>query len=301
MRKESGYWTYERCKEEVSKYNTKKELYNNNRSLYITIHKRKWCDLIDKLKSSTNSILKRLIYVYEFSDNYFYVGLTCNINDRDDYHLTKNKSQVYKHIIKSGINPILIIRTPKLSIEDAVEMEGIVLNEYIKNGWKTLNIAKTGSTGGFSNFNIDKCFENIKNCKTISEFREKFSREYCYIIRHKFNKSNKTIIKLFNAMRRNKSIEYNDKEVSRLESSLYKNRYEFSILSPTAYKCSRINGWLDEFFKVKIFNNKEECKLKSLECKNRSEFFKKYRTAYRYASLNDWLDEFYPKIKINFR
>ena len=294
-RRPNGYWTYERCKEEVNKYNTRKELYDGNRSLYITIRKRKWHDLINELGISENSILKRLIYVYEFSDNSFYVGLTCNINDRNIYHLTKNKSQVYKHIINTGLNPILSIKTDKLSIKEAVRMEETILRQYIENGWNALNIAKTGSTGGFSNFDINKCIKNIKECNSISEFREKYNREYHYIMRHKFNKSNKIIIELFNNMRRNKSIEYNDKEVCRLESSLYKNRNEFSILSPTAYKCARINGWLDEFFKVKVFNNKEECRLKSIECKNRSEFFKKYRTAYHYASLNNWLDEFYPK------
>jgi len=294
-RKPNGYWTYERCKEEVSKYNTKKELYVGNPSLYMTMCKRGWHDLTNKLEASTTNILQRLIYAYEFIDNHCYIGLTCNIKDRNISHLTKNRSQVYKHIIKTGLIPKLVIKTDKLYITEAVRMEEIILNEYIKNEWTILNVARTGSTGGYSKFNIDKCIENIKKCKSITEFRNKYNSEYNYIIKHSLNKDNEVIIILFNNMRNNKSEEYSNKEVCGLEASLYKNRLKFSIGSPTAYKCARVNGWLDEFFKVKIFNDKEECRLKSSECKTRSEFCKKYRTAYGCAGSNGWLDEFYPK------
>lgn len=296
-RKPCGYWTYERCKEEVSKYNTKKELYEGNGSLYITICKKGWHHLTSELELSSNNILQRLIYVYEFSDNHCYIGLTYNIKDRNNSHLKKGRSQVYKHIIKTGLAPKLVIKTDKLYIKEAVKMEEIVLKQYINNGWIVLNLAKTGSTGGFSKFNIENCIKNIKKCKSIKEFRNKYKAEYNYIIKHNLNKDNEIIILLFNNMRKNKLKKYSNKEACRLEASLYKNRLKFNIGSPTAYKCARINGWLDEFFKIKIFNDKEECRSKSMECKTRSDFFKKYRTAYGYAKTNGWLDEFYPKSK----
>ncbi len=33
---------------------------------------------------------KRCIYAYEFSDNYVYVGLTLNLDKRNNRHLKKN-------------------------------------------------------------------------------------------------------------------------------------------------------------------------------------------------------------------
>ncbi len=164
-RKPNGYWTYERCKEEISKYNTKKELYSSNLSLYETICKRGWHDLINKLESSTNNILQRLIYAYEFSDNHCYIGLTYNIIDRNISHLTKNRSQVYKHIIKTGLTPKLVIKTGKLHIKEAVKMEEIILNEYIKNNWIILNVAELVLPVDIQNLTLINVLKILKNVK----------------------------------------------------------------------------------------------------------------------------------------
>jgi hypothetical protein len=52
--KSRGYWTYDRCKEVVKKYKTKKDLYTNDGSVYVTITRNKWFDLIDNLNISEN-------------------------------------------------------------------------------------------------------------------------------------------------------------------------------------------------------------------------------------------------------
>lgn len=109
--KPRGYWTYERCKEIVGKYKTKSELYTNNKSVYVKITKMKWFELIENLTESRNDLLRRLIYVYEFTDNSCYVGLTFNIKKRNKQHMEDKNSQVYKHIEKTGNIPNLVIKT----------------------------------------------------------------------------------------------------------------------------------------------------------------------------------------------
>ena len=56
------------------------------------------------MEVSTNDILKRLIYVYEFSDNSCYIGLTYNIKNRNRQHLESNKSPVFNYIKKLRLN-----------------------------------------------------------------------------------------------------------------------------------------------------------------------------------------------------
>jgi predicted GIY-YIG superfamily endonuclease len=128
--KSRGYWTYDRCKEVVKKYKTKKDLYTNDGSVYVTITRNKWFDLIDNLNISENDIFKRLIYSYEFSDNSCYVGLTFNIKKRNKQHLSGNgNSSVYKHIKKTGLIPKLIIKSEIMNMSDAINMENFILDK----------------------------------------------------------------------------------------------------------------------------------------------------------------------------
>ena len=53
-RKPNGYWTYERCKEEALKYDSKKELYSNNSTVSIVIWKNKWVELISHFNITKN-------------------------------------------------------------------------------------------------------------------------------------------------------------------------------------------------------------------------------------------------------
>jgi predicted GIY-YIG superfamily endonuclease len=49
---------------------------------------------------------KRMIYVYEFSDNFCYVGLTFNKKKRHNSHITSKSSAVYQHIEKTKLTPV---------------------------------------------------------------------------------------------------------------------------------------------------------------------------------------------------
>jgi hypothetical protein len=76
-RKPRYYWSYEKCKEISLKYKTRKELINSDdRSCYDKIVNKKWYELLEHMKYIENGFY--IIYVYEFSDNYAYVGITRN-------------------------------------------------------------------------------------------------------------------------------------------------------------------------------------------------------------------------------
>ena len=249
--KSRGYWTKERCIEVVSKYKTKKELYTNDKSVYVTITRNKWFDIIEHLEVSKNNVFKRIIYSYEFDDNHVYVGLTYNIDNRNRQHLYEDNGQVSKHIKKTGLNPNLFIKTDRISIEEAIKMEEIILNEYKVNGWVILNKAKTGSTGGFSKFNLEDCINNLRSSDTLKNFRKFYKSDYEYIVKHKLYYDNEIIKKLIEDKKIFKKSIFNDKIICMQESIKYKNRTQFQKNNKTAYNIAWRNKWLDEFFIIK--------------------------------------------------
>ena len=86
MKKPNGYWTYEKCKEASLMYTNKTELQEKCSSAYNVIKKNRWDELTSHMEILGNKY-KRLIYVYEFSDKYCYIGLTGNIKRRSRQHI----------------------------------------------------------------------------------------------------------------------------------------------------------------------------------------------------------------------
>lgn len=246
--KKRGYWTREECIKVVAKYKTKKDLYTNDGSAYVTITRNNWFDIMEHLEVSENNIFERLIYSYEFDDNHCYVGLTYNIDNRNKQHLYDDNSQVSKHMNKTGLIPKLTIKVDKTNIYQAIKLEEFVLNEYKKNGWFILNKAKTGSTGGFSKFNLQKCVENLVKCDNLKAFRIYYKYEYDYVVKHKLYYNNDIIRELIDKKRLRKISEFSDKEKCKEESLKYKNKTQFQKYSKTAYNIAWRNKWLNEFF-----------------------------------------------------
>ena len=125
IKKPNGYWTYEKCKEFTLSCEYRSEVEKKSKYVYKKILENKWSELFDHMERLGNK-KNRLIYVYEFIDNYFYVGLTYNIKRRNDQHLGKEKhkaTSVYKHILKTGTLPKLIIKTDYINVNDAILLE----------------------------------------------------------------------------------------------------------------------------------------------------------------------------------
>ena len=88
------------------KYKTKKEFSEKDKTAYKMAHKRGWIDEICIHMEILGNKYNRCIYSYEFPDNCVYVGLTCNIDERDRQRKLNKHDQVTKHINETGLIPI---------------------------------------------------------------------------------------------------------------------------------------------------------------------------------------------------
>jgi predicted GIY-YIG superfamily endonuclease len=134
LKLENGYWNYENCRKHALECKTKSDFFKKYNGGYEVIRKNKWFELYTHMQINGN-LKRRLIYVYEFSDNYCYVGLTGNIERRNNQHLiTDKRSCVYKHHSESKLLPNLILLSDYIEDNEAILFEEIALNEYKNNG-----------------------------------------------------------------------------------------------------------------------------------------------------------------------
>jgi predicted GIY-YIG superfamily endonuclease len=149
--KDKDYWTKENCQKEALKYNYKTDFIKNSPNYYQKSVKNNWIDDICSHMEIVGNRYNRLIYVYEFADNHCYIGLTGNLNRRNNQHTGKeknSKSSVFEHINNTKLIPKLIKLTDYIHIEDAIIKEKYYVEKYIENGWIILNKIKTGGLGG---------------------------------------------------------------------------------------------------------------------------------------------------------
>ena len=147
------YWhSFENCKNEALKYETKTDFVRNSQHVYSIALKNDWISDICKHMIPRGDKYHRCIYVYEFSDGSAYVGLTYNLNKRKKNRKRDINDAVTIHINKTNLIPTITKLTKYLSIKEAIKMEEYYHNKYLNEGWKMLNRTKTGGLGG-SNFN----------------------------------------------------------------------------------------------------------------------------------------------------
>ena len=167
--KSHNFWTKEECQKEALKYSTKKDCRKNNSWMYIIALKNNWIEDICSHMKVLGNLKKRCIYVYEFSDKYAYIGLTCNVDERHNEHL--KKGSVCNHI---KINSIYTLKklTDYIDVDEAKRLEGEFVKKYKLNGWKILNKIKTGGTGGKElKWNKEKCYEESLKYLTTRDFK----------------------------------------------------------------------------------------------------------------------------------
>ena len=187
VKKPRNYWTKEKCKEEALKYKYRSEFQKKSGTAYILCRTNNWLDEFCSHMELIGDLYNRCIYSYEFSDKYVYIGLTFNLNKRDEERKYKKNDCVTKHIINTGLKPILIQLTDYIGVEEAAIKEGEYKEKYIKDGWNILNIAKTGGIGGgHRKWTKEKCQEEALKHNTKKEFREKNSKAYNASYDHKW-------------------------------------------------------------------------------------------------------------------
>lgn len=172
-------WVKEDCIKESLKYKTISEWVKNSRSSYRAAHKNKWFEECSSNMIKLGSRQLRVIYSFEFKDNYVYVGLTYSPEIRKKYHLNNEKSPIYKHSLKTKLTPEFKILTNYLERDIASTKEGDILNKYIDCGWMVLNKVKTGGLGGnYLIWNKINCIDEAKKYKSRNEFSLKNNSAY---------------------------------------------------------------------------------------------------------------------------
>jgi predicted GIY-YIG superfamily endonuclease len=299
MKKPNGYWNYEMCKETSLKFKTKKELKENSKSCYTTILSKKWYDLMDHMPS-IGDLYNRCVYVYEFTNNYAYVGLTFNLEKRNKQHRVDKFSSVYKFIIETNTDPILIKLSDYIINSKAVDLELKTIEEYTKKGWKLLNKVKGGSLGATKRYwTKEKCIEEGLKYNSKKEFREKSYSSYKISLRNNWLPE-----VTFHMVEARKSKGFWSKENCHEEALKYKSKSDMIKNSPNCYKISLRNNWLEEVTKHMIetrrpkgFWTKENCHEEALKYKSKTEFRKNSYNCYKISQRKNWLEEITKHIK----
>jgi len=292
MRKKmpNGYWTYEKCFEAAKSCTSRTEFILRYATAYSYAKKNMWLDEFYSHMKLLGNRHKRCIYSYEFiEEKCVYVGLTYSISAREMYRNSNDRDQVTKYINKTGYEPIIKQLTDYVEVEIASKLEGEYLKQYETDGWKILNVAKTGGIGGNSLI---------------------WTKELCDIEAKKFNTRNDFRIKSISAYGSAwKNGWLNDiclhmvdgrviwtKEKCMNEAKLYVNKKEFQRKSCGAYKSAIKNGWLNE---ISLHMNRPKrttkwtfikCSDIAIKCNNKKEFRIMSSGAYQSAMRNGWLD-----------
>lgn len=146
------FWTLELCIERALKFKYRKEFEIGDNAAYQAAQKYGWLDEVCKNMCRMGSKTLRLIYSAEFRDKSVYVGLTCNYQRRVHDHLEnrrmRGRSTVYKHIVKTSLQPEFKTHSDYIDVYSAVELEAHIVKQYKNMGWEILNKIKTGGLGG---------------------------------------------------------------------------------------------------------------------------------------------------------
>jgi len=235
----------------------------------------------------------RYIYVYEFCDNHAYVGLTYNGSSRNKNHLNienlSNITSVGKHILRTGINPVLKILTDSVEVKEAIKLEKYYVEKYSENGWLMLNIIEAGGIGG-NKFKWSKELCKVEAIKynAREEFKQGNSRAYYAAVRHKWIDE---ICQYMLKFKKNKC--YWTYERCKADASIYNDRTEYNKLSHSSYYAALRHRWISEICqhmntlkKPNEYWTKEKCIAEASKYITKMDFKKKSSGAYNAVIKN---------------
>jgi predicted GIY-YIG superfamily endonuclease len=288
-----NYWTKERCYEEALKCKTRKEFYQNHSSAYSSASLNGWLDEITTHFKRIGNWVFRCVYVYEFPDNFAYVGLTYDIKRRNLIRKSNEKDGVTKHIKETNLQPVIKQLTEYIPIDNAVILEREYIKKYRENGWNMLNIKRGGETGGgLMIWTLEMCKLEALKYNSRMEFYKKSPKAYGATCKHGW------LVEVCAHMTGGK-LYYTTKERCKEKALLCKTRTEFIEKYSGAYRAAKKNGWLDDMFshisiewhKPNNYWIKEKCQEAALKCKTKKEFKLCFNSAYNAAKRNGWLNE----------
>jgi len=234
-------WSKEDIIKEALKYKSREEFHKKGLGAYQSACKSNFLDEICSHMIPLGNLLFRCIYVFEFDNNYVYVGLTHDINERTINHLTNKNSAVFQHIIKFQIKPNFKQLTDYVDINKAKELESYYVEKYFKEKWNILNKIKTGGIGGnYIKWTKEKCTEEALKYKTRQDFSLNSNAYYTALSRGWLDDICKHMINGRIKWTKEKCIE---------EANKYLTKKDFKSKSNHAYSACVFNKWLNEVYK----------------------------------------------------
>jgi hypothetical protein len=283
-------WDKDKLHKEALKYNSRTEFEQNSPNAYNSARRFKIIDEITTHMEPLGHKHKRMIYVYEFPDNFCYVGLTFNKTKRHNAHMSSKDSAVYQHIEKTGSIPFFKPLTDYIDKILAQKKENEFLEKYIQEGWFILNKTKTGNLG--SNLRLwtkEKIWEVAKKYDKLVDFRHNEPNAWnaafnsdCYeeIISHMSK-----IIK----------VRKYTKEIIIDIIKKYTNFTDFRKNEKGAYGAVLKNGWQDLLSnlerKIIIDNSNKDFSKIAKKYKTKKEFKNNSPSEYRFAQKNGLINE----------
>lgn len=277
-------WSKEDVEKEALKYKYSSEFMSNSYKAYSAAQRHGWLNDVTSHMDKLGSIKKRMVYAYEFPDNYVYVGLTYHKDKRDYQHM--KSGPVYKHIQETGLTPIRIEISDYIDAQDASNLEQLTENKYRDEGWNILNRIKPGVLGGsISIWTPEIVRYESQKYKTLSDFRKHNPNAYNAARRNGWIPKLKIV---------DTKVKWDFNSVQK-EAMKYKTRSEFKFSAKGAYEFASKNKILDDITKhmdVKLIKwTKEMVKIEALKYKTRGDFSKKSKKAYDVAYRRKWLDD----------
>lgn len=184
---------YEKYYDIAKRYNNIEDLYNEQKHAFIIMRKNKWLKdytWLDIHKQPKDSV----VYAYEFTNNFVYVGLTNCLARRDNQHRTRTYNSkgvlmydgVIEHSEKYNIEiPKVKILIENITKEESGEEEIKWIKYYKDNGWNVINKNKGGSIGkiyGKTLLTEEQIIDISKNYKTMADMRKYNRSAYNYMV-----------------------------------------------------------------------------------------------------------------------
>ena len=178
-------WTKELCQEEALKYETRIEFSKKSCRAYNVACKNKWLsDICIHMKKIGNRLF-RCIYVYEFPNNYAYIGLTYNLQKRNIERKTQKNDSVTLYINETNLTPILKQLTEYVPVIDAILLEDEYIEIYRNNGWNILNKVKGGAIGFRDKlWTKEMCHQEAIKYDNRTDFYEKSNKAHIAACRY---------------------------------------------------------------------------------------------------------------------
>jgi hypothetical protein len=244
--KPKGYWTKDICHQEALKYRTRMEFKNGSMAAYVQAVKRGFLNDICEHMDVIGNLKLRHLYVFEFEDNHFYVGLSIDPKKRYSGHMANrfNRiSPVLKHINETNANFIYkIITQHPLDVITAGEKEKELIKFYCNTGWVKLNKTNGGEFGGNKINHTKKSIHNeALRYSRRSDFKKGSSGAYKIACKNGW--MDEVCSHMLKPME--STIKWDKEKLIRRGSS-YPNITSFRKADEYAYKLTRLNGWLSE-------------------------------------------------------